>query len=86
MVTGDGKPTWQQCGDRCPLEGGTVVMSTVSVPVMTSATFVQTEREIGEVWKQQLQETMAEAGREEKRQTMTRSSSCSICACQEGCS
>ena len=43
------------------------VMSVAGIPVMTSASFVQTEREIGEVWKQQLLETMAEAGREEKR-------------------
>ena len=42
-------------------------MSVVGVPVMTSASFVRTERDIGEVWKRELQESMAEAGREEKR-------------------
>lgn len=42
-------------------------MSVVGVPVMTSASFVHTERDIGEFWKQELQESMAEAGREEKR-------------------
>lgn len=42
-------------------------MSVVGVPVMTNASFVQTERDIGEVWKLELQKTMTEAGREEKR-------------------
>ena len=42
-------------------------MSVAGIPVMTSTTFIRTEREIGEMWKQQLQETMAEAGKEEKR-------------------
>ncbi len=43
------------------------LMSIVGVPVMTNASFVQTERAIGEAWKQELLESMAEAGREEKR-------------------
>ena len=42
-------------------------MSVLGVPVMASASFVQTERDIGELWKHELQEAMANAGREEKR-------------------
>lgn len=42
-------------------------MSVVGVPVMTNASFVITERDIGELWKKELQESMLEAGREEKR-------------------
>lgn len=42
-------------------------MSVVGVPVMTKASFIATERDIGERWKSELQESMAEAGREEKR-------------------
>ncbi len=42
-------------------------MSMVGVPVMSKTAFISTERDIGEVWKQQLKETMLEAGREEKR-------------------
>ena len=37
-------------------------MSVVGVPVMTNASFVQTERGIGELWKQELQESMVKAG------------------------
>lgn len=41
-------------------------MSLVGVPVMTKMSFISTERDVGEWWKQELQESMAEAGREEK--------------------
>ena len=34
---------------------------------MTKASFISTEREIGEQWKVELQQLMVEAGREEKR-------------------
>ena len=33
-------------------------MSVVGVPVMTGASFIQTERDIGELWKRELQESM----------------------------
>ena len=39
-------------------------MSVIGVPVMTA--FVNTERVIGEWWKQELKESMAEAGQEER--------------------
>ncbi len=55
MVTGGGHSNLEES------------MSIVGVPVMTNASFVQTERAIGEAWKQELLESMAEAGREEKR-------------------
>lgn len=42
-------------------------MSTLGVPVMAPKNFVNTERSIGEWWQQQLQQSMAEAGKEEKR-------------------
>ena len=42
-------------------------MSTLGVPVMTKRNFIQTEHSIGEWWRQQLQESMAAAGEEEKR-------------------
>ncbi len=42
-------------------------MSVVGVPVMSKTSFISTERAIGEVWEQQLRETMLEAGREEKQ-------------------
>ena len=42
-------------------------MSVLGVPVMTKASFISTEREIGEQWKVELQKLMVEAGREEKR-------------------
>ncbi len=37
------------------------------IPTMTKASFISTERNIGEIWKQILIESMAKAGREEKR-------------------
>lgn len=42
-------------------------MSVIGVPVMSKASFIATERDIGERWKAELQESMAKAGREEKR-------------------
>ena len=42
-------------------------MSVLGVPVMTKASFISTEREIGEQWKVELQQLMVEAGLEEKR-------------------
>ena len=42
-------------------------MSMIRVPVMTKSSFVRTEREIGELWSQELQKSMAFAGMEEKR-------------------
>ena len=42
-------------------------MSLVGVPVMTKASFIATERDFGEHWKFELQQSMAEAGQEEKR-------------------
>jgi len=42
-------------------------MSTLGVPVMSPKNFIRTEQAIGEYWQEQLQDVMAEAGREEKR-------------------
>ena len=42
-------------------------MSVVGIPVMTKASFVHTERDIGELWMRELQELMRQAGREERR-------------------
>ena len=42
-------------------------MSVMGVPVLTKATFISTERDIGECWKQILLSSMAEAGQEEKK-------------------
>ncbi len=42
-------------------------MSVMGVPVMTKKSFIQAERDIGEWWRQQFQEAMAAAGKEEKR-------------------
>ena len=42
-------------------------MSVMGVPVMTKATFISTERDIGECWKQILLSSMPEAGQEEKK-------------------
>ena len=39
-------------------------MRTMGVPVMTKATFISTEKDIGACWKAELQESMAEAGQE----------------------
>ncbi len=37
-------------------------MSIVGVPVMTKKSFIQTKRDIGEVWKKELLELMMMAG------------------------
>lgn len=55
MVTGGGHSRLEEA------------MSILGVPVMTKSSFIQTERDIGEWWRQALQESMAreEAGRGE---------------------
>ena len=47
-------------------------MSIMGVPVMTKNSFIDTERVIGEMWKQELLQSMAEAGREERQLVMER--------------
>ena len=42
-------------------------MSVLGVPVMTKASFISTERDIGEWWRTELVETMKAAGKEEKQ-------------------
>ncbi len=42
-------------------------MSVLGIPVMTQASFISTERDIGIWWKERLAESMREAGKEEKR-------------------
>ena len=42
-------------------------MSVLGVPVMSKMTFIQTERDIGELWEQEMEKAMLEAGKEEKR-------------------
>ena len=42
-------------------------MSVLGVTVMTKATFIQSERSIGAWWRKELEQSMLEAGREEKR-------------------
>ena len=42
-------------------------MGVLGVPVMHARHFINTERDIGEWWQKELQEVMAEAGKEEKR-------------------
>ena len=44
----------------------------MGVPVMTLNSFIATEREIGNAWKEKLAESMAEVGREEKRLAIER--------------
>ena len=41
-------------------------MSVMGVPIMTKSSFVNTEKAIGEVWKQELLKSMADTGAEEK--------------------
>ena len=55
MVTGGGHSNLEE------------TTSVLGVPVMTSASFISTEREIGKWWKEKLIESMAEAGAEVKR-------------------
>ncbi len=42
-------------------------MSIMEVPVIMRSSFIDTERVIGEMWKQELLQSMAEAGREERQ-------------------
>lgn len=42
-------------------------LSVLGVPVMSKATFISTERDIGQWWSEKLRESMVEAGKEEKR-------------------
>ena len=42
-------------------------LGVLGVPVMTKASFISTERDIGEQWKKELQQSMVEAGQEERR-------------------
>ncbi len=42
-------------------------MSVVGDPVMSKKSFIESERDIGEWWSQELQEAMTAAGKEEKR-------------------
>ena len=51
-----------------------IMMSLIGVPVMMKASFIDTERNIGEWWKKELRQSMAEAGREEKRLAEERNS------------
>ena len=46
--------------------------SVIGVPVMTKSSFIDTERAIGEMWKQELLHSMAEAGRKEKQLAIER--------------
>lgn len=55
MVTGGGHSRMEE------------TLGVMGVPVMTKASFINVERGIGEQWKQKLRDSMAEAGREEKR-------------------
>ena len=55
MVTGGGQSHLQES------------LSVVGVPVMSKRSFIHTERALGEWWKEQLTESMIEAGIEEKR-------------------
>ena len=41
-------------------------LSVAGVPVMTKKSFINTERDIGEMWRHALNQSMAEAGRKEK--------------------
>lgn len=52
--------------------GHSKLQDIVGVPVMSKASFIQTERDIGEWWKVQLKESMIEAGKEEKRMAIER--------------
>ena len=41
-------------------------MSVIGISIMTKSSFIDTERAIGEMWKQELLHSMAEAGREKQ--------------------
>ena len=57
-------------------------MSVFGVPVMTKKSFIQTEKDIGEWWRMRLNESMLEAGKEEKRLIgeTTKWSACHYCS------
>ena len=67
MVTNDGSAVWGQMatgGGHTKLQE---IMATLGIPVMSKNSSTSTERGIGKWWKQQLQLSMLQAGREEKR-------------------
>jgi len=47
-------------------------MATLGVPTMSQRSFIATEREIGEWWRQHLDNSMKEAGKEERRLAIER--------------
>ena len=47
-------------------------MSVLGVPVMSGRHFINTERDIGEWWRNELQELMIKAGKEEKQLAIER--------------
>ena len=51
-------------------------MGVLGVPVMTLNSFISTERDIGEAWRLKLQDSMAEAGKEEKQLAIERGQYC----------
>ena len=55
MVTGGGHACLQE------------TLSVLGIPSMTKKTFMSTERDIGEFWKSMLQDSMSQAGKEEKQ-------------------
>lgn len=57
-------------GQMCTGSGHTHLQDTMSVlgvPVMSKTAFIQTERDIGEVWEREMEKAMLDAGKEEKR-------------------
>ena len=62
MVTGGGHSHLEEC------------LSVLGVPVMSKSTFINTEHDIGEWWKEKLMESMIDAGKEEKRLAEVRGS------------
>ena len=49
-------------------------MSVLGVPVMTKNSFIDTERAIGELWTQELKDSMMKAGQEEKKLAINKGS------------
>lgn len=49
-------------------------MSVLGVPVMTQASFINTERAVGNLWTEKLEQSMIEAGAEEKSLAIERGS------------
>ena len=47
-------------------------MATLGVPIMSQRSFITTERDIGEWWRRQLENSMTEAGKEEHRLAIER--------------